>query len=140
MGFYPMSTLIHDARRHGVEVRPPCLRGRRVVLHHGTGAATRPALRIGWRHIRGLGKGTGRAAAAGARGAASSRRIADVVERAGLTRAEATAFARAAAFAAWEPDRRKAAWEALRAVGDNLPLAPARRDDTTRRASSTRAS
>ena len=35
------------------------------------------------------------------------------------------AFARADAFAAWEPDRRHAAWEALRACGDVLPLAPA---------------
>ncbi|MEO8577004.1 MAG: DNA polymerase III subunit alpha, partial [Gemmatimonadales bacterium] len=26
MGFYPPSTLIHDARRHGVVVRPPCMR------------------------------------------------------------------------------------------------------------------
>ncbi len=26
MGFYPISTLIHDAKRHGVEVRPPCLK------------------------------------------------------------------------------------------------------------------
>ena len=26
MGFYPVSTLVHDAKRHGVEVRPPCLR------------------------------------------------------------------------------------------------------------------
>jgi error-prone DNA polymerase len=25
MGFYPISTLVHDARRHGVVVRPPCL-------------------------------------------------------------------------------------------------------------------
>jgi len=25
MGFYPPSTLIHDARRHGVVVRPPCM-------------------------------------------------------------------------------------------------------------------
>ena len=25
MGFYPVSTLVHDARRHGVVVRPPCL-------------------------------------------------------------------------------------------------------------------
>ena len=35
-------------------------------------------------------------------------------------------MSRAGAFAAWEPDRRRAAWEALRAVGDVLPLAPAR--------------
>src|ERR1041385_3515617 len=26
MGFYPVSTLVHDAKRHGVTVLPPCLR------------------------------------------------------------------------------------------------------------------
>ncbi len=26
MGFYPPATLVHDARRSGVEVRGPCLR------------------------------------------------------------------------------------------------------------------
>lgn len=52
--------------------------------------------------------------------------IADVVERVGLKRAEALQFARAAAFAVWEPDRRRAAWEALRAAGDRLPFAPSR--------------
>ena len=33
MGFYPVSTLMHDAKRHGVEVRPPCLRERQLGLH-----------------------------------------------------------------------------------------------------------
>ena len=33
MGFYPVSTLVHDAKRHGVEVRPPCLRERELGLH-----------------------------------------------------------------------------------------------------------
>ena len=37
-------------------------------------------------------------------------------------------LARAGAFEMWEPDRRKAGWEALRASGDSLPLAPARRE------------
>ncbi|HET7275985.1 MAG TPA: hypothetical protein VFI91_12525, partial [Longimicrobiaceae bacterium] len=36
-------------------------------------------------------------------------------------------LARAGALEAFEPGRRKAAWEALRAAGDTLPLAPARR-------------
>jgi error-prone DNA polymerase len=36
-------------------------------------------------------------------------------------------LARAGAFSAWESDRRRAAWEALRACGDSLPLAPASR-------------
>jgi len=49
------------------------------------------------------------------------------VRRARLTRAEALHLARAGAFEAFQPGRRKAAWEALRAAGDLLPLAPARR-------------
>ncbi|MGH7506767.1 MAG: hypothetical protein ACRELX_14000 [Longimicrobiales bacterium] len=52
--------------------------------------------------------------------------IRDVVRRAKLTRADALHLARAGAFEAFEPGRRRAAWEALRAAGDLLPLAPAR--------------
>jgi error-prone DNA polymerase len=48
-----------------------------------------------------------------------------VVKRARLNRAEALHLARAGAFEAFERGRRKAAWEALRAAGDLLPLAPA---------------
>jgi error-prone DNA polymerase len=47
------------------------------------------------------------------------------VKRAQLTRADAIHLARAGAFEAFEPGRRKAAWEALRVAGDVLPLAPA---------------
>jgi error-prone DNA polymerase len=54
--------------------------------------------------------------------------IADVVTRAGLTRAESTFLALADAFAAWEKNRHRAAWEALRASSDKLPLAPAHRE------------
>jgi error-prone DNA polymerase len=61
-----------------------------------------------------------------AKRAASFSSIADVVDRVALKPAEALQLARADAFAAWEPDRRRAAWEALRAAGDTLPLAPAR--------------
>jgi error-prone DNA polymerase len=54
--------------------------------------------------------------------------IEDCVLRAALKKSDALHLARAGAFAAWEPDRRKAAWEALRACGDSLPLAPATRE------------
>ena len=57
MGFYPVSTLVHDAKRHGVEVRPPCLAARRLGMHGGgdgrrraAGAAHRLAVRA--RHRR----------------------------------------------------------------------------------------
>lgn len=127
MGFYPASTLIHDARRHGVEVLPPCLfHGERLcTTEDGSDGSERPALRIGWRHIRGVGQRTLERLCE-ARHMAPFSSISDVIERVGLRRAEALQFARAAAFAVWEPDRRRAAWEALRVVGDRLPFAPSR--------------
>ncbi len=136
MGFYPVLTLIHDARRCGVEVRAPCLaQGNRYCTTEPTTACSpeavassdeQPALRIGWRHIRGLGERTLERLVE-AHSIASFASIADVAERVALTRAEGMQLARANAFAAWEPDRRRAAWEALRAVSDALPLAPARK-------------
>ena len=127
MGFYPNATIIHEARRRGVEVRSPCLRdGRRICTTEETAESGQPALRIGWRHIRGVGDRT-LDRLSDAQDFLPFTSIADVVERVGLTRAESLQLARAAAFGAWEPDRRRAAWEALRAVGDNLPFAPAHR-------------
>ena len=127
MGFYAPATLIHDAKRHGVEVRPACLRhGDFECTAEWVDPSEQPALRIGWRHIRGAGtRLLDRLRAAHAIDPFTS--IADVVERACLTRSDALSLARSGAFGGWEPDRRRAAWEALRAVGDILPLAPAHR-------------
>ena len=164
MGFYPPSTLIHDARRHGVVVRPPCMRDGEWECTVEPVDET-VALRIGWRHIRGLGEKTldalrlarGGKAAIGVGssiGKSRSRRprkavtletltreameagellperpftsIEDVVLRGKLRRDDVLQLARAGAFAVWEPDRRRAGWEGLRAVGDSLPLAPGR--------------
>jgi error-prone DNA polymerase len=125
MGFYPNATIIHEARRRGVEVRSPCLRdGKKICITEDDSVTSEhPALRIGWRHIQGVGKRTlERLCEAQALMPFTS--IADVVTRVELTRAESLQLARAAAFGAWEPDRRRAAWEALRVVGDDLPLAP----------------
>jgi error-prone DNA polymerase len=85
-----------------------------------------PALRIGWKHIRGLGD-RARDALLRAHAAGPFTSIEDVVRRASLTRAEALHLARAGALEAFEPGRRRAAWEALRVAGDLLPLAPAAR-------------
>jgi error-prone DNA polymerase len=172
MGFYPISTLIHDAKRHGVVVLPPCLatgswectlvagvpchsesqrdsesvvrcvpekvrsagepdeasvvlgasdNGFRPALRAGMTQGV--ALRIGWKFVRGMGdKVIDKLKAAHAQRPFSS--IEDVVRRAKLDRAESLSFARAGAFSYWAPDRRHAAWEALRAAGDILPLAP----------------
>src|SRR5690606_6232986 len=80
-----------------------------------------PFLRIGWRHIRGLGN-KAREALQRAHEDGPFTSIADVVRRAELTRADAIHLARAGAFEAFQPGRRKAAWEALRVAGDVLPL------------------
>ncbi len=125
MGFYPPSTLIHDAKRQGVEVRAPCARdGDWECTVEETADPGRPALRIGWRHIRGVGTRALEALRAG-RAGGPFRSIEDVIRRSSLGRTEALGLAQAGAFTAWQPDRRRAAWEALRAVGDALPLAPA---------------
>lgn len=85
-----------------------------------------PLLRIGLKHIRGLGD-RARDALRAARAEGPFTSVEDVVRRARLTRSEALHLARAGAFEAFEPGRRRAAWEALRAAGDLLPLAPAHR-------------
>ena len=140
MGFYAPSTLVHQAMRDGVEVLPPCLKngGWECTLEPALPAGVRPAgrgraaqqaarLRIGWKHIRGLGE-RAREALQAARAEGPFTSIEDVVRRARLTRAEVLHLARAGAFEAFEPGRYRAAWEALRVAGDTLPLAPAWRD------------
>ena len=125
MGFYPVSTLVHDAKRHGVEVRPPASRA-------ASGNA-RPRRR-GFASRRCVWGGDSCAASAtrcsialkAARAAAAVHVDRRRRERAAArSRGDVLAFAQADAFAAWAPDRRHAAWEGLRASGDVLPLAPA---------------
>ena len=124
MGFYPVSTLVHDAKRHGVEVRPPCLARGSWDCTAEWDDPPGPAMRVGWRFVRGVGDKVIEVLKE-ARERAPFTSIADVVQRGCLNRAEVLAFAQAGAFEVWAPDRRHAAWEGLRACGDVLPLAPA---------------
>ena len=144
MGFYSPATLVHDARRNGVTVLGPCMKygewdctveeatrhplpaSRFGDAPREAGSGQRVAVRIGWRHIRGMGKATMERLKE-ARAAGPFESVEEVIRRARLTRAEGLHLARAGAFEALEPGRRRAAWEALRAAGDLLPLAPARR-------------
>ncbi len=122
MGFYPIATLIHDAKRHGVRVVGPCLAlGFADCTVEGTDSDH--FLRLGWRFIRGI-KTQAVHALSAARANGPFTGIGDVIRRAGMTRRDAIALARAGAFGIWESDRRKAAWEAIRHVGAPMPLAP----------------
>ena len=138
MGFYAPGTLVEDARRHGVEVRPADVTRSTwdATLEPATdarGAAAAPAVRLGIRSVRGLGAAARdkveRALAAGA-----FTSVDDVVRRSGLDQRGLRHLAEAGALDGLlphEPDvrrRRAALWAVLDAArGDAGPLAPRRR-------------
>jgi error-prone DNA polymerase len=131
MGFYAPSTLVEDARRHGVEVRPVDLLHsawdsalERSDADEPCDAAPAPALRLGLRLVRGLGKrARDRLREARADGPFTS--VEDVVRRSGLGASELRTLAEAGAFRSLWPGRREALWELLRQLrGDAGPLAP----------------
>ncbi|MCS6797964.1 MAG: error-prone DNA polymerase [Myxococcota bacterium] len=128
MGFYPVATIVHDLRRHGVAVRP--IDVQRSGWHSRLEPADpgeRPpwALRLGLRHVRGLGEAARERLQRAAPPYAS---LEDFVRRTGLDLAALLALARAGAFDGFGLDRRRALW-AVRALRrgtrDPLPLCDA---------------
>jgi error-prone DNA polymerase len=107
MGFYGPSQLVQDARRHGVEVRPPdaVLSQWDCTLEE---AAAGPAVRLGLRMVGGL------AAAAGERLVASRPHasVAELAQRAVLNRKDLNALAAAGALQSLAGHRRNAHWAA----------------------------
>jgi error-prone DNA polymerase len=145
MGFYSPATIIHDARRHGVEVRPIDLaisewnctleEGERVgsrsepvsrsdeMFAEGPDPHSPPALRLGLRFVHGLGP-RARDRLREARGSGTFRSVEEVVARSGLGPPELRVLAEAGAFESLWPGRRDALWEVLRqSRGDAGPLA-----------------
>jgi error-prone DNA polymerase len=106
MGFYAPAQLVQDARRHGVEVRPPEVGASLwdCTLEGG-------ALRLGLRMVGGLAQGAGaRIVAARARGAFAS--VEDLARRAALGRRDLDCLAAGGALAALAGHRRQAHWAA----------------------------
>ena len=145
MGFYAPGTLVEDARRHGVEVRPadltcsqwdatlepraiPTVSPKAAPQH----VAAAPAVRLGLRSVRGLGAAAReKLERALAEGAFTS--IEDVVQRTGLDRRALRHLAEAGTLDGLLPreadlrKRRAALWAVLDAArGDAGPLAPRR--------------
>jgi error-prone DNA polymerase len=116
MGFYHPSTLVKDAQRHGVEVRPiDAARSEwKVVLECDPPAADgRPAVRVGLRYVTGLRAETGQAIAE-ARRRAPFASAADLAARVGLRRGELDALAELGALGGIDPGaatRRSALWQ-----------------------------
>ena len=106
MGFYAPAQLVQDARRHGVEVRPPEVGASLwdCTLEGG-------ALRLGLRMVGGLAQGAGaRIVAARARGAFAS--VEDLARRAALGRRDLDCLAAGGALAVLAGHRRQAPWAA----------------------------
>ena len=140
MGFYSPATIINDARRHGVEIRPVDLArsewNSTLEMEHspsragpgsescvGEEGAQPPALRIGLRLVHGLGA-RAREKLQAAREEGPFRSVEDVMQRSGLGAPDLRVLAEAGAFEVLWPGRRQALWELLRQVrGDAGPLA-----------------
>jgi error-prone DNA polymerase len=139
MGFYSPQSLSDDARRHGVEVRRPCINRSKATAtledeyavrvgsvpgeppsHWGRGG---PAVRLGLSSVRTLGEGVAERIEA-ERAGEPYRDMADVARRAGLTAAQLEALATADAFACFGLDRRAALWGAGAAAQDRPDRLP----------------
>jgi error-prone DNA polymerase len=122
MGFYSPATLVKDAQRHGVDVRPIDVAHSHWACSLERGAAEpalpsrshhRPAVRLGLRYVVGLHRGSGEAIAA-ERACAPFRDVADLAKRTALRRDELDALAELGALASIDPatrTRRAALWQ-----------------------------
>jgi len=123
MGFYSPSTLVQDARRHGVEVRPvdvtasawECTLERSEndaspITHHPS-RFPQPAVRLGFSLAKGVSENSVRRVSA-ARTAGSFDSIDDLARRAALTRGDLRSMAAAGALTALAGHRRNAHWQA----------------------------
>ncbi len=117
MGFYYPATLIKDAQRHGVEVRPIDVQvsGQRCRWEDNRRLG---AVRLGLRFVRGL-----RAESAVAiEKAQPFEDVEDLTRRAGLRGEEVSKLAHTGALASLGLSRREAMWQAARVTRDAGPL------------------
>jgi error-prone DNA polymerase len=109
MGFYSPATILDDAKRHGVAVRP-------IDVRHSAAECTLErdgddfAIRMGLGYVKGLGKSEIAAIVA-----ARTRPFASLADFSARSRASTQTLARlaeAGALAGFEPQRRSALWQA----------------------------
>ncbi|MDE2998145.1 MAG: error-prone DNA polymerase [Gemmatimonadota bacterium] len=114
MGFYEPATIVNDARRHGIAVRPVCIRESDwdCTLEPAS-SRTSPApfaVRMGLRYVSGLGDADGRRLSDIAR-KRPFQDLEDVARRSGLRQDKLETLAEAGAFECFDLDRRGALWQ-----------------------------
>ncbi|MBW2461033.1 MAG: error-prone DNA polymerase [Deltaproteobacteria bacterium] len=125
MGFYPVGTVVTDARRHGIELRRPDVTKSLwdATLEPASRGPHAFALRLGLRIVRGIGP-RARLALEGVLGRGIES-IEAFARDSGLDAHTLTRLARAGAFDGLAGDRRRALWEVLRIARPVAgPLAP----------------
>jgi error-prone DNA polymerase len=128
MGFYAPATIVEDAKRHGVVVRPLDVQVSEwnCALEECCESAGGFAVRIGLRYVKGMGEGDWRVIAR-ARGTRPFISLADFVHRAKLGGDVLATLAEAGAFDSLSVERRDALWKLQSLVltrNESLPLAP----------------
>jgi error-prone DNA polymerase len=121
MGFYSPQSLVHDARRHGIEVRSPSLSVSEsgASLEPGTGPsqcscldAPQPAVRLGLSSVRTIGTDLADAIVASRTADGPFTSMADLARRVGMSADQVEALATAGAFDEFGTTRREALWAA----------------------------
>jgi error-prone DNA polymerase len=129
MGFYPPASLVRDAQRRGIEVRPPD-----VDASDARCRLEGDAVRVGLAYVKGVAESQAEALVAERRTGGTFRTVADLAQRAPLERPALEALVTAGACDGYGWPRRQLLWRlglaprTLRAQGDNrqlaLPLEP----------------
>jgi error-prone DNA polymerase len=121
MGFYSPQSLIHDAKRHGIEIRKPSLMHSqaKASLEPGGGPsqcaclhAPQPAVRLGLATVRTIGDDLAQAIVESRTTDGEFDSMADVARRVGLTADQVEALATSGAFDHFGASRRDALWAA----------------------------
>jgi len=110
MGFYSPSTILEDARRHGVEVRSVSIERSDWDCTIERGDDGSGAIRVGLLQVKGMGEASGRRIEA-ARSSQPFATIEDLVARAALNHNELEALAEAGALDSLTVGRRGAMWK-----------------------------
>jgi error-prone DNA polymerase len=121
MGFYSPQSLIHDAKRHGIEIRKPSLLHSlaKASLEPGDGPsqcsclhAPQPAIRLGLSSVRTISDDLAETIVAGREASGPYTSMADLARRVGLSADQIEALATAGAFDCFGVSRRDALWGA----------------------------
>ncbi len=128
MGFYSPATIVQDARRHGMSVRPVCINR----SHDGATVEEEKTFRVGLRSVHGL-RAASLVSILSARAERPFASVADFVRRTTMSAKERHTLSSAGALNALAGSRRQALWESAKVDLEFDLFANVRSDDDSER-------